>query len=92
MKVSRGKNELTGAIFLILWTTLSFWVCGVTGLPGGAPDAACRNMTPDHSGSLPSNMDPPYSVEILDGVTTYSPGTPVQGTSNHLSFFSNKKF
>ena len=86
MRVAKEKNAQSGTIFLILWTTLNIWICGVTGLPGGAPDAACRNMTPGHSGSLPSNMDPPYSVEIVDGVTTYSPGTPVQGTSNHLLF------
>ena len=86
MRVAREKNEQSATIFLILWTTLNFWVRGVTGLPGGAPDAACRNLTPDHSGSLPSNMTPPYTVEIVDGVTTYSPGTPVQGKSNHLLF------
>ena len=88
MKVARIKNDQPGTIFLILWTTLS-WVSRVTGRPGGAPDAACRDMTPSHPGSTPSNMAPPYTVEIVDGVATYSPGTPVQGKSDHLSFCGN---
>ena len=74
-------NELPGTSIVALWTTLNLLVVGVTGRPDGAPDAACTSMTPNHMGSVPSNIAPPYTVEIVDGQTTYSPGTPVQGKS-----------
>ena len=90
MKVKREKNELSGTTIVVLWVTLNVWVGGVTGRPDGAPNAACSNMAPNHTSSVPSNMTPPYTVEIVDGETTYSPGTPVQGKSNLLAV--TKKF
>lgn len=70
-------------LVLIVLVTQCF-VNVVNAYSGGAPWAICDAMAPSTAfqnghGALPQTTVSPYSVEILNGVTTYSPNTPVRG-------------
>ncbi len=56
-------------------------LCGITyvqSFPNGAPKVACETMYPLH-GVRAQQGSSPYTVEIMDSVTTYTYGTPVKG-------------
>ena len=53
-------------------------------LPGGAPQSACDNLTPSHSGIAAQTSAVPYSIDLLpfadgSGGYQYTPGTTYTG-------------
>ena len=53
---------MTGKLsFVLLFVT--FIAAVIHGLPVGAPETACFDMSPIHSGNPRQNSTPPYTVE-----------------------------
>ena len=54
----------------------------------GPPNSVCGSMAPDTAGyahnSLPQSGASPYSIEVLNGVSTYTPGIPVTGEYRYI--------
>ena len=56
----------------------------------GAPNSVCDTMLPGHGPNPQDISSSPFSLEILDGVTTYTVGIPVTGKWD--STFSYSRF
>ena len=69
---------------------ISFWLLCLfyflplsNGYGTGAGLRACTDLRPGHGS--PNTGPSPYTIQVLNGVTTYTPGTPVAGIHHHES-------
>ena len=75
------KRFQHSCVFILLLT--QGYIIGGNCYPSGAPAQACNTMAPDtgpyNHNSQPQTGNSPYSLEVMDGVNTYSYGVPVRG-------------
>ena len=67
-----------------LWLLcLFYFLPSSNGYGTGAGLRACTDLRPGHGS--PNTGPSPYTIQVLNGVTTYTPGTPVAGIHHHES-------
>lgn len=66
-----------GVTCLCFWLSIINCISYSEGYASGAGVAACTTLIPGHGSA--SNAASPYTIQVLNGVTTYTPGTPVTG-------------
>lgn len=69
----------SSAVGFVVAAFLSVFLCshhGVESFPTGAPPQACVSMTPGHG--VEQTSVNPYSIRIVGGLDSYTPGSPVK--------------
>ena len=69
---------------LCLIVCMFAWLPSTEGYGTGAGGGACTTLRPAHG--TPSDGTSPYSIQVLNGVNTYTFGTPVTGMFTFYAF------
>ena len=74
------KHQNSKEYFILIVLLMQCSIATVSSHPAGAPTSACETMDPSIGhGSTAQTGQSPYTLEVLNDVTTYTPGSAVQG-------------